>query len=119
MKPVAAAILTALLSFGLGLYLPWWTVAVAAALVALVLNLRPGAAFLAGFAGVFLLWGALVWLRSTGNDHILAHRMSAFILKKDSPMMLMLLTSLAGGLTAGLGGLTGSLARNLNKKSQA
>jgi hypothetical protein len=118
MKTVTAAILTALLSFGLGLYLPWWTAAIAAGLVALVLNLRPGAAFLAGFAGVFLLWGALAWLRSSGNDHILAHRMSAFILKKDSPMMLMLLASLAGGLTAGLGGLTGSLARNLNKKSQ-
>jgi hypothetical protein len=119
MKPVTATVLTALLSFGLGLYLPWWTVAVAAGLVALVLDVRPLAAFLCGFGGVFLLWGALAWLRSTGNDHILAHRMSEFILKQDNPRLLVLLTALSGGLTAGLGGLTGSLFRRLKKEPRA
>jgi hypothetical protein len=119
MKSVTAALLVALLAFGMGLYLPWWTVALAAALVALVLDLRPLQAFLAGLAGAMILWGMLAMLRSSANDHILAHRMSQFILQKDSPNLLILATAVIGGLTGGMGALTGSLFRNLIRKSRA
>jgi hypothetical protein len=112
MKSITAALLIALLSFSLGLYLPWWTVAVAGGLVALILNLRPVAAFMAGFMAVFVLWGGLALLRSSSNDHILAKRMAAFILKNDNPWMLILLTALIGGLVTGLGALSGSFLRN-------
>lgn len=116
MKSVAAALLVALLGFGLGLYLPWWTVAVAAALVALVLDLRPAPAFLTGLAGAMILWGMLAFLRSSANDHILAHRMSQFILQNDSPNLLILVTAVIGGLTGGMGALTGSLFRSWIRK---
>jgi hypothetical protein len=118
MKPVAAALLIALLTFSLGLYLPWWTSAVAAGLVALILNLRPAPAFLAGFAGVFLLWGGLAFLRSTANNHILARRMAAFILQSENPIFLILVTALIGGLVAGLGALTGSFLRRWQTASR-
>ena len=118
MKSVAAALLVALLAFGLGLYLPWWTVAVAAALVALVLELRPAQAFLTGLAGAMILWGTLAFLRSGANEHILAHRMSQFILQKDSPNLLILVTALIGGLTGGMGALTGSLFRRWIRPSR-
>jgi hypothetical protein len=116
MKSVAAALLVALLAFGLGLYLPWWTIALAAAVVALVLDLRPAQAFLAGLTGAMILWGMVSFLRSSANEHILAHRMSRFILQKDSPELLILVTALIGGLTGGMGALTGSLFRNLVRK---
>jgi hypothetical protein len=112
MKPVTAALLIALLTFGLGLYFPWWTAALAGGLVAIILNLHPLSSFLAGFSGVFLLWGSLAYLRSAANEHVLAHRMSAFILKNDSPLTLILISALIGGLVAGLGALSGSLLRH-------
>jgi hypothetical protein len=119
MKSLVAALLVALLAFGLGLYLPWWTVGVAAAVVALVLDLSPAQAFLAGLAGAMILWGMLAFLRSSANEHILAHRMSQFILQKDSPNLLILLTAVIGGLTGGTGAITGSLFGKWIRKTRS
>lgn len=113
MKFIAAAFLTALLAFALGLYLPWWTVALAGAIVGAVLNPKPWQAFLAGLAGVFLLWYLVINLKSAANGHVLAHRMSLFILKQDSPGLLFLVSALIGGLVAGFGALTGSFFRRV------
>lgn len=112
MKFISQVLLTGLLAFALGLYLPWWGVAVASFLVGLVLGLRPGASFLAGFLAVFLLWGGLAWVRSHLNEHILAKRFSPMVLGVEDPYLLIGLTALIGGLVAGMGALTGSLFRN-------
>lgn len=119
MKFIATAFLSALLAFALGLYFPWWTVALAGAIVSAVLNPKPWQAFLAGMAGVFLLWYLVIYLKSTANSHVLAHRMSLFILKQDSPGMLILVSALVGGLVAGFGALTGSLFRRALPQRQS
>ena len=54
-KYIVSILLTALLSFVCGLYLPWWSIAVAAFAVSLLIRQRPLASFLSGFLGVFLL----------------------------------------------------------------
>jgi hypothetical protein len=113
MKFLMAALLICLLGFAAGLYLPWWSIAVVAALVAIVLNLKPGPAFLAGLTGAFLLWGGMAFFINNANDSILAHRMSQFILKKDSPGLLMLVTAIIGALAGAMGGLTGSLTKQI------
>jgi hypothetical protein len=113
MKLLTATLLVCLLGFAAGLYLPWWSISIAAALVALVLNLKPGPAFLAGLVGAFLLWGGMAILKSQANDNILAHRMSQFILKKDSPGLLILVTALIGAITGAMGALTGSLLKKM------
>lgn len=113
MKLLTAALLVSLLGFAAGLYLPWWSISVVAALVALVLNLRPGPAFLAGLIGAFLLWGGIAFFKSQANNDILAHRMSQFILKKDSPGLLILVTALIGAITGAMGALTGSLLKKM------
>ena len=59
MKFFVSLILTAFLSFGACLYLPWWSIAIASFLVAALIPQRPGKAFLAGFTALFLLWGGL------------------------------------------------------------
>jgi hypothetical protein len=113
MKMISAALLISLLGFAAGLYLPWWSITIVAALVALVLNLKPGPAFLAGLIGAFLFWGGMAFFRSQANGNILAHRMSQFILKKDSPELLILITAMIGALTGAMGALTGSLLKKL------
>ena len=55
MKFFVSLLLTALLSFAACLYLPWWSIALAAFLVAALVPQKPFRSFLAGFAALFLL----------------------------------------------------------------
>lgn len=111
MKIIVAAILTILLAFASGIYLPWWSLAIAAFIVYALIPVKPGWAFLSAFLAAFLLWGGMAWVVSTNNDHILAHRISQVVLKKDDPVMLTLITALIGAVVAGFAGLTGRLFR--------
>ena len=111
MKFLVSIILIALLSVSVCLYLPWWSIAIVAFLVAAAIPQKPWKAFLAGFIALFLLWGALAWFISGNNDHLLAHKVSILILKKDSPGILIFATALIGALVAGLAALSGSFVR--------
>lgn len=113
MKFFVSVILTMLLAFAFGLYLPWWSLSLAAFLVAALIPVKPGWAFLAGFISLFLLWGGLAWFQSLSNNHILAHRLSQMILKKDDPLMLALVAALIGAVVGGFAALSGRLARSL------
>ena len=111
MKFITSLILTALLSFAACLYTPWWSIAIAAFLVAVLIPQKPGKAFLTAFLALFLLWGGLSFWISNNNAHLLAHKISLLILKIDSPYLLMLATALIGGLVGGFAALTGAFAR--------
>lgn len=109
MKILTSILSTALLAYAAGIFLPWWGVAIAGLIAAAWLQQKPAMAFLLGFLSVFLLWAGFAFVRSQLNNDILAHRFSLLILKNDSPILLVLLTGAIGGLTAGLGALSGSL----------
>lgn len=111
MKFIASLILTALLSFAACLYLPWWSIAVVAFIVAALIPQGSGMSFLTGFLALFLLWGSLSFVISSSNEHILAHKVSLLILSIDSPYLLMFATALTGGLVAGLAAMTASFIR--------
>lgn len=113
MKFLISLILTSILTFAFGLYLPWWSLTIAAFLVALAAGRSTGLSILAGFLGVFLLWAITTWIISSGNDHILAHRMSRVILKNDHPILLIVITGLIGGILGGISAWTGASLRNL------
>jgi hypothetical protein len=115
MKSFPRFILIVILSYLGGLFLPWWTVAIAAFLVAVFIPLPPFRSFMNGFIAVFLLWLALAFLADVRNDHILANRMSELILKVKSPILIGVVSAFIGGLVAGLGSLSGSYLR-VNKK---
>jgi len=111
MKFLFSIVLTALLAFSFGLYLPWWSLALAAFGVAALVTLKPGWAFLAGFVSIFLLWSLMAWVDSTSNDHILAHRISQVVIGRDNPGTLVLATGLVGALVAGFAALSGRYLR--------
>lgn len=115
MKSFPRFILIVILSYLGGLFLPWWTVAIAAFLVAVIIPLPPFRSFMNGFIAVFLLWLALAFVADIRNDHILANRMSELILKVKSPILIAVVSAFIGGLVAGLGSLSGSYLR-YNKK---
>lgn len=113
MKFLISILLTALLAYALGLYLPWWSIAIAAFTIAVLIRQKPMWAFVSGFTALFLLWGLMSWIMSSNNDHILAQRMSMVVLKTASPVLLILLTALIGSLIGGLGALSGCLTRRI------
>ncbi|MFM2361364.1 MAG: hypothetical protein RLZZ316_266 [Bacteroidota bacterium] len=113
MKFIIALLLTALLCFVACLYLPAWSVAAIAFIVAAFIHQTPLKAFLSGFIALLLLWGLLAFIYSSNNNHVLAHRIAPMIIKKDSPLMLVTLTAFLGALMGGFGALTGSLLRRI------
>ena len=115
MKFLLSVILTALTSFAFGMYLPWWSIAPAAIIVALIIPQQPGRAFLAGFLGLFLLWMILAFYIDAKNDHILSVKVAELIIKKQSSTLLILMTALVGGLVGGFAALAGSFLRGVNK----
>ena len=115
MKAFPRFILIVILSYLGGLFLSWWTVAIAAFIVAVLIPLPPFRSFMNGFIAVFLLWLALAFFMDVRNDHILANRMSELILKVKSPILIGVVSALIGGLIAGLGSLSGSYLRYKKK----
>ncbi len=114
MKFFISLILTAVLSFAACLFLPWWSIAIAAFVMAALIPQKPGKAFLTGFISLFLLWGGLSFWISNNNDHILAHKISVLMLKMDNPFILILATALIAALVAGFAALAGSYLRKSN-----
>ena len=112
MKIFVAIILTALLAFIGGLYMQWWSLAVAAFLVALLIPQRADKAFLSGFFGVFLLWVILAWWIDMKNQGILSKKIASILPLGGSSILLLLVTAFAGGLVAGFAALCGSYIRS-------
>lgn len=114
MKFFISLILTILLSFAACLFLPWWSIAIAAFIVAALIPQKPFKSFVTGFAALFLLWGGLSFWMSNNNDHVLAHKISQLVLKMDNPIVLVFATALIGALVAGFAALAGSYLRKTN-----
>jgi len=110
MKFIVSVLVIALLSLAVGLFLPWWTIAVVAFVVNSLIPQNPLRSFLSGFTALFLLWGALAWLISSNNEHLMASKV-ALILKMGNPIILILATAIIGALVAGFAALAGSFVR--------
>ncbi len=111
MKFLTATLLTLLLAFVSGLYLPWWGIAIVALLVAAIVHQKAGKAFLSGFLGLFLLWGGLAFWIDMKNDHILSKKIAAILPLGGNSILLILVTALVGGLVAGFAAMSGSFLR--------
>lgn len=112
MKLFVAIILTALLSFISGLFLPWWGIAIAALLTAVLVHQNAGKAFLAGFLGVLLLWAGLAWWIDMKNDGVLSKKIASVLPLGGSALLLILVTGIIGGLVAGIAAMSGSYLRS-------
>jgi len=108
MKYVVCILLTALLSFVSGLYLPWWSIAFAAFIVSALIRQKPFMSFLSGFLGVFLLWEILAWWIDTMNESILSQKVAQILPLGGSSILLIFLSSLIGALVGGFAGLAAS-----------
>ena len=111
MKFITSIFLTALLTFVLGLYLPWWSLALAAFTVAALIFQKPLYAFLSGFLALFLLSGIFAGIINSANEGILAAKVAVIFPLGGSSFLLILVTALIGALVAGLAALSGRYLR--------
>jgi hypothetical protein len=113
LKYVLSIVVTALVAFVSGLYLPWWGIAIAAFLVSAAIPQKPTFSFLSGFLGVFLLWEVLAWWIDNKNNGILSQKVAALLGLGNSSVLLIVITSIVGALVAGFAALAGTYLRRL------
>ncbi len=110
-KFIVSILLIALLSFIGGLFFPWWTIAIAAFVVSVLIPQRPLASFFTGFTALFLLWGGLAAYIDAANNSILSSRVAGLIYLHGSSIALVLVTGFIGALVAGGASLTAAFLR--------
>ncbi len=108
MKFLLATLLTAAFAFLAGMFLPWWSIAIVAFLVALLMKQNIGAGFLAGFAGIFIMWALYATVIDVKNDNFLSHQIAKLLPLGGSSILLVFVTALVGGLVGGFAAMTGS-----------
>jgi hypothetical protein len=101
MRMFITLIATLVLAGITGLWLPFWSLALAAMLVGFVVHPGAWSAFLAGV----LLWGGLAYGADVANTGILSARVGALF--GTTGMGMVLITAAMGGLLAGLGAALG------------
>lgn len=116
MRFALATLLTITLSFIAGLYLPWWSVAAVAFLVALLVKQNIGWASLSAFAAAFILWGGLSLFIHVRNEGVLAKRIAYLFPLNGNVFYLILITAFVGGIVAGLAAMSGSSLRAGKKR---
>ena len=113
LKYILSILVTALMAFAAGLYLPWWGIALASFLVSAAIPQKPAFSFLSGFLGVFLLWEVLAWWIDNKNNGILSQKVANLFGLGGSSVLLIVITSIIGGLVAGFAALAGTYLRRL------
>lgn len=96
----------------LELFLPWWSIAVAAFVGGYVLRSR--ANFLAGFLAIGLLWAATSLIIDFSSNSNLAERVAA-IFSVNKPL-LFVITAIIGALVGGFSAMAGSSLRKEKRK---
>jgi hypothetical protein len=111
LKYILSIVVTGLVAFATGLYTPWWGIAIAAFLVSAAIPQK--FSFLSGFLGVFLLWEVLAWWIDNKNNGILSQKIASILPLGGSSVLLIVITSIIGGLVAGFAALAGTYMRRL------
>lgn len=96
-------------------FMPWWMIAVFSFVASVTHNLKPKDGFISGFAGIALMWLAVVLFRDIPNEHILSARM-AKLFGLPNYFLFFMVTMFLGGLIGGMAGWTGGL---MNKAFRA
>ena len=117
MKFIAQIILIVLFTFLGQYYLPWWSLFFTAGIVGAIISTKGLPTLLAGFIAIAGLWYGQIYFIDVANESLLSTKVAA-IFTLSSPMQLMLISSLIGGICGGFAALTGKLFADLFKKKR-
>ena len=111
MKLILSILLIAALGFIAGIFLPWWSIAIIAFLVALLIPQNIGLGFLSGFLGIFIMWAIVAAWIDIRNQGILSKKIAQLLPLGGSSVLLVLVTAIVGGLVGGFAAMAGSSLR--------
>ncbi len=104
---------TALLAYIFGMFLPWWSVAVVAFAIAMLINAHSFLSFLAGLLALGGLWFGLAYSIHHSTQGILSDKMAIIIGFASSGFQLALFTAVIGAILGGLSALSGVYLRKI------
>ncbi|NNL82022.1 MAG: hypothetical protein HKP28_01440 [Winogradskyella sp.] len=106
---------TLLLAIGLALFLPWWSVMVAAFISALLVPLKKAAVFVVPFFTILIFWAIYAYVLGSSNDFILAKKVASLLPLNGNAYLLILVASILGGLAAGLASMLAHQTKSMIK----
>ncbi|UCD60517.1 MAG: hypothetical protein JSV59_11620 [Flavobacteriaceae bacterium] len=109
-------IVTLILALVFSVFLPWWSVMLAAFVSAVLFSLKGLKVFLIPFLAVFLFWTGYAFVLSNNNNFTLAKKIAILLPLDGNPYILILVTGIVGGFAAGMAGIFGKQCRVLVKK---
>ena len=112
MRLMLQVALTAFLSYIVEQWLLAWAIVICASIVAMCIQTTHTTAFLGGFIAISLLWMAKAAVIDVRTHSILSTKIAP-LLGFQSPIVLILLTGLLGGILGGLGAMSGHQLREL------
>lgn len=95
-------------------FLPWWSIVVAAAVVALFLSKKNIVSYAAGFTAGAMIWGTWAYLIDGANQGILSARMGS-LMGGLSSLELTFATAFIAALLMAMGALSGASLQRLIK----
>ncbi|GAA0192991.1 hypothetical protein GCM10009122_55910 [Fulvivirga kasyanovii] len=117
MKFIIQAILIGVLCYATGQYLPFWSLAAVAFVIAALFRLSPLPSFMSGFLAVFALWSFLAYNIDQETSSLLTNRVAQVFMGIPN-IALILITGFIGGLTGGFGAASGTLFIGLTRKKR-
>lgn len=107
------------LTFILGYFFDWWTVAIAAFIGGFFFGTASGETFAKGMIAVLTLWLLLVCYHHFSTQGILSNKIAQILPVGGNVIILIIVTVLLGGLVGGWGAMSGFLVKNLFRKEVA
>ena len=101
----------------LALFLPWWSVMVAAFITSVFVPLKRAFVFFIPFIAILLYWSIYCFILSSANDFILAKKIALLLRLGGNPYMLIVITGIIGGLAAGIAAIFGKQITTLKNNS--
>lgn len=109
-------IVTLVLALVFSVFLPWWSVMLAAFVSTILFSLNGSKVFFIPFIAVFLFWTGYAFALSNNNNFTLAKKIAILLPLDGNPYLLILVTGVVGGFAAGIAGIFGKQSRALLKK---
>lgn len=104
------------LTFIVGYFFDWWTVAIAAFIGGFFFGTASGETFAKGMTAVSTLWLLMVWYHHFSTQGILSNKIAQVLPVGGNVGILIFATVLIGGLVGGCAAMSGFLIRNLFRK---
>lgn len=114
---ISSLILTIIvLTFLMGYFFEWWTVAIAAFIGGAIFGKSSGETFARGMVAIIILWLLMVCYHHFSTQGILSNKIAQILPVGGNVGILIVVTVLIGGIVGGWGAMSGFLVRNLFRK---